>query len=351
MALAFVAYRVIRNWNQTGQKFAGGPDIVKVFLATNPFILWVLIITTYLWIHRELVKGFDGIMTAINVASSTGLVLAAFSFKLAFTNEDSPELMAGFAQTFAGLAHGEATLVNRARAVFIGLGVATACVLFFVLTRRRLSVKTSGIDHLTGPFVDLKTLTTLPTALETLLHIYTLFAMTQSRATNIPLFFLLDVIYKYLSAQDLTLADLTTATLLLQFTSFFAFGGTNAISSVDLSSAYNGVAGFDVVAVGILTFISNWAGPVYWTFATAVLLDRKRRAGSNAVFFRHVALLTLFTAASVAFVMAACTLLRTHLFVWTVFSPKYLYSMAWSLGMHLGVNIGLGGLLYWLGTF
>ena len=81
-----------------------------------------------------------------------------------------------------------------------------------------------------------------------------------------------------------------------------------------------------------------------------MLLERKRKAGGRAVFLRHVALLTVFTTVSVAFVMAACSLLRTHLFVWTVFSPKYLYSMAWSLGMHLGINIGLGGLLFLLGS-
>jgi ethanolaminephosphotransferase len=48
-------------------------------------------------------------------------------------------------------------------------------------------------------------------------------------------------------------------------------------------------------------------------------------------------------------VMAACTLLRTHLFIWTVFSPKYLYAMAWAVGWHLLVNVGLGRLLWTLG--
>lgn len=45
----------------------------------------------------------------------------------------------------------------------------------------------------------------------------------------------------------------------------------------------------------------------------------------------HVGLLTLFTGAMLLSVMAACTALRTHLFIWTVFSPKYLFAMAWGL--------------------
>jgi ethanolaminephosphotransferase len=37
------------------------------------------------------------------------------------------------------------------------------------------------------------------------------------------------------------------------------------------------------------------------------------------------------------------------LFVWTVFSPKYLYAVGWAVGMHLAVNVGLGGVLFWFG--
>ncbi len=173
--------------------------------------------------------------------------------------------------------------------------------------------------------------------------------MTQSRATNIPLFLLFDIQRQFLLSQELTVAELTTISLLLQFTSFFAFGGTNAISSVDLSSAYNGVADFNVGAVGILTFISNWAGPIYWVSAINLLLLRKRKWEQQNVFKSHVAVLTVFATFSVAAVMAACTMLRTHLFIWTVFSPKYLYAIAWGLGQHLLVNIGVGGLLFWLG--
>lgn len=63
-------------------------------------------------------------------------------------------------------------------------------------------------------------------------------------------------------------------------------------------------------------------------------------------FTNHVALLTLFTSASLLAVMVACTVLRTHLFIWTVFSPKYLFAMAWSLAFHLLISLGLGGGLW-----
>jgi ethanolaminephosphotransferase len=117
-----------------------------------------------------------------------------------------------------------------------------------------------------------------------------------------------------------------------------------------LSSGYNGISGFNFIAVGVLTFISNWAGSIFWVFATNLLLLEKYRQGQRYVFRHHLILLTFFTTASMALVMAACTALRAHLFIWTVFSPKYLYCMVWSIAQHLAVNVGLGGLIFALGT-
>ena len=102
--------------------------------------------------------------------------------------------------------------------------------------------------------------------------------------------------------------------------------------------------------------MGNWAGAVWWGLAAVVMLTQKR--GSNnqgegkggGLWKGHVAVLTVFVAGSVAAVMAACTVLRAHLFVWTVFSPKYLYCVAWSLGQHAVVNVVVGGVVYWLGS-
>lgn len=185
-------------------------------------------------------------------------------------------------------------------------------------------------------------------------HLYTVLAITQSRVTNIPLLLLSHYLFHHLSSLPLSIPEITTTSILLQFASFFAFGGSNAISSVDLSSAYNGISNFNVIAVGFLTLVSNWAGPIYWTSATTLLLldqHRWKNGGKQkGVLKAHLTGLTIFTTLSVAFVMAACTALRTHLFIWTVFSPKYLYCMAWSLGQHLLINLGFGSALFWVGT-
>lgn len=72
---------------------------------------------------------------------------------------------------------------------------------------------------------------------------------------------------------------------------------------------------------------------------------------SEGLWAEHISSLTIFVCAGLVAVMAACTVLRTHLFIWTVFSPKYLYAAAWGVGWHLGVNVGIGGLFYLLGRW
>ncbi|KAK7751347.1 major facilitator superfamily transporter protein [Diatrype stigma] len=316
--LATAVFRVIRAWNQTGQKFAGEPDIVTMFLAPRPALLWCLVIASYSLVAGQLFRQLSIAGIPILVAGSlvSGLVLLTLSFKLAFTIEDAPELVVGFARSTADIfvPDGGPDLVTRARAVFIGLGL-TALWPVVMLTVRPAAWTSKTCGSL----------------------------------------------------------EISVTVLLLQFAGFFAMGGNNAISGVDLSSAYNGISDFNVVAVGVLILVSNWAASVWWMSAGNLMLLAGRepspadaaipkesgkttkdsgqsRDGQWNVWKQHVGLLTVFTAASLVAVMAACTALRTHLFIWTVFSPKYLYSMAWSLGVHLGVNIALGGLLFWLGS-
>jgi ethanolaminephosphotransferase len=174
--------------------------------------------------------------------------------------------------------------------------------------------------------------------------------VTQSRTSNIPLFLLFEFQLRLLTTFNLSTTEITTTSLLFQYASFFAIGGSNAISSIDLSSAYNGIGDYNVLIVGILTFVGNWAGPLWWASATTILLFRRDGKDPMADLFQHLALLTFYTVTSLLSVMAACSALRTHLFIWTVFSPKFLYMMAWCLAQHLCVNVASVSLLVWLGS-
>lgn len=231
-----------------------------------------------------------------------------------------------------------------------------------------------------------------------LLPLLSLFLATQTRAANVPLLLvmnlqlgLLDLLLTSTNVSSNNITNLEAAdtsravkvavsTLLLSHTTYYCFGGSNSISSLDLSNAYNGVADYNIAAVGILLFASNWTGPLWWAVAAVsrLLIERsssikrserawveEERAKLHAdavasvrksediqkddIWLAHMATMTIFFSASLVAVMGACTALRTHLFIWTVFSPKYLYAMAWSIGWHLIVNGVVGGSI-WLAS-
>ncbi|CAI7591340.1 unnamed protein product [Penicillium manginii] len=316
------SHRVLRRWNQTGQKFTAEPDIARDFFPAHPVALWGLVILTYVDSGYHLLANMPASAPAKLIALITPAL--GFMFKLNFAANDSPELLADTPLSkLAGSWLGSLSLVLQARLVFGGLA---CCGLLAIV-----SAKASRSTQISKPNA----------LFHEALH---LFLMTQSRITNVPIFLLFRTQGVILSSLNLTGIEVTATTLILQYMTFFAFGGSNSISSVDLSSAYNGVGSYSVVGVGILTFVSNWAGPVWW-ISKGHLLRPRTPPSESPEGEKHdsAALFTFQVAASLLSVMAACTALRTHLFIWTVFSPKYLYSMAWATANHVAVNI-LGGI-------
>lgn len=301
-----ITQRLLRRWNQTGQKFAAEPDIARTFFTRHPEIFWGLLILTYVDAGRHLLRSIP-IIGILKLGALAPAVLA-FTFKLHFVTSESPELLDGtfISQIMKGWPY-SLSLVLHARLVFYGLALVVLLALFGKRSRVRRAHDT----------------------IHETLHI---FLMTQSRATNVPLFLLFRIQAGILSSMNLTGIEVTITTLIFQYMTFFAFGGSNAISSVDLASGYNGIDSYSVVLVGVLTFASNWAGPIWWASQSHHLRPKNPEQDPSALLTFHVAM-------SLISVMAACTALRTHLFIWTVFSPKYLYSMAWATANHVAVNL------------
>lgn len=408
-------HRLMVRWNQTGQKHAGEADIVHAFFPSHHVIMWLLVLATYLVVGVQLARtSFSGsILGEADLALAFVMVLPAVIFKLNFTQADAPELVLGLGEQLRGVT-ANIDLVTQARVVFVMLTLALVIIGIGWKWNDKKSETNGRYSTGNPPSMMEADMAIDPTVtLADRLHvILTLFLITQTRAPNIPLFFLLEVQRQCFShllpaptpttrSNPLTLAVAFTSLLLSQ-TTYFAFGGSNSISSIDLSNAYNGVADYNIVAVGVLLFASNWAGAIWWCSAAVTLLiprpqtespaptnpstsanDTKNkrawvereRANLHAEALAAAATpappsteskpnsadhlpnswtlyttaTTAFTAASLVAVMAACTLLRTHLFIWTVFSPKYLYAMAWAVGWHLLVCVGLGRALWWAG--
>jgi ethanolaminephosphotransferase len=127
---SLITLRVIRRWNQTGQKFAGEPDIAKSFFPSHRLILWGAVLTTYFVVGQRISRrGFRYASAEISSIVAISLCLAAFSFKVSFTNADAPELLEGFSWSLLKGLEG-VPLVTQARTVFWGIGIVVTYVLF-----------------------------------------------------------------------------------------------------------------------------------------------------------------------------------------------------------------------------
>jgi ethanolaminephosphotransferase len=116
----------VRRWNQTGQKYAGEPDIARTYLSGHNETLWGLVTAAYLWNTYSLAKhGFSNMPRLVGMTLSSTLTTIALTFKLAFTMEDSPELLRGIPALSLDPSL-DFSLVNKARAVFVGIAAVLA---------------------------------------------------------------------------------------------------------------------------------------------------------------------------------------------------------------------------------
>ena len=114
--------RIIRAWNQTGQKHAGERDIASTYLPTHRLLLWSLVFATYATVVRRLSK--SSLRGAPPSLATSGVVIlgtVAFAFKIAFTAADAPELIPAFMHPAVEITQG-IHLVTQARVVFLGIG-------------------------------------------------------------------------------------------------------------------------------------------------------------------------------------------------------------------------------------
>ncbi|KAL8760164.1 MAG: hypothetical protein Q9184_003407 [Pyrenodesmia sp. 2 TL-2023] len=250
--------RITRAWNQTGQKHAGELDIARGWLQAHSFFLWSFVCIAYAVVATNMPP--EGLALIARWVSSTFaalLCLAAMMFKVAFTMADAPELLRGLPLLQHGiLEYGD--LMTQARAVFAGMLVF--CV--GICSSGQMgssSTRSEGDYAMRGKQVLHNRKETITNHLTSLHAVVTLFLITQSRVTNIPLFALFELQMRAIASMDLSPTELSLTSIILQNTSFFAFGGSNAISSIDLSNGYNGVSAYNgVLQLGWANMVDIW---------------------------------------------------------------------------------------------
>ena len=131
------ALRIVRGWNQTGQKHAGEPDIAKTFLPAHNLVLWILVGMTYIDIIQHLARyAMPWASRQLSSTMALTLGIAGVGFKINFTKADAPELLYSLNLPL-WRALEKTTLVFQARTVFICIIILTALTALPTTYQRR----------------------------------------------------------------------------------------------------------------------------------------------------------------------------------------------------------------------
>ena len=97
--------------------------------------------------------------------------------------------------------------------------------------------------------------------------------------------------------------------------SFFYLGNSNGLATINVGAGYTGLTGYSPVIVTVLLAVHTYSGPLIVYSYCLTYWDK------------GLLLRTYFwsTWSSLLVFSLLCVLMRYHIFVWTVFSPKLLY--------------------------
>ena len=375
--LLLLGLRVIRSWNNSGQKWSSKSKFGIYLLYENPNLLWALVVATYFVLaisvhaHGDFSRSFNFLNSTGNdpndfkqVGSLISFMFifvgtsVSFLFKLLQYYNDGHEMPVTMKWIFKWIIQSyqleldsslsDAAFKLKLQTIIVQMSkISSYFILAFIVVRLVLGKfsKSKG-----GLITDIT-------------NIITLYLIHHSRHENIPMI-LVFLLVKYSFTHIIINTDLSKNvdqlilivslfTICFQNLSFFSFGNTNLLATVDLSNAYNGIEKYDVLPVGILTFISSYVGPIYWSLSSlqmifepsVVIYNRKKTDLTYYNMLKQSVILVkskttlLFYAISAVGLIGSCINLRFHLFIWTVFSPRLLYFASWSVLMNLLVDL------------
>uniref|UniRef100_A0A1J3FW85 GPI ethanolamine phosphate transferase 2 n=1 Tax=Noccaea caerulescens TaxID=107243 RepID=A0A1J3FW85_NOCCA len=135
----------------------------------------------------------------------------------------------------------------------------------------------------------------------------------------------------------------------------FALGNSNTLATIDVAGAFIGISSHSTILSGILMFMITYASPILFLLSLVMYIGAYLRNHSHSTRSAHrdtnlgeVLKLKLGFPCLVplcinSILLTAYTvvllLMRNHLFVWSVFSPKYLYVCATTLCTYIGVFV------------
>ncbi|KAL4569279.1 hypothetical protein LXL04_024915 [Taraxacum kok-saghyz] len=126
----------------------------------------------------------------------------------------------------------------------------------------------------------------------------------------------------------------------------FSLGNTNTLATIDVAGAFIGISSHSTVLSGLIMFVITYASPML-AFISMVMSISMKDMNPNLnmgqllkriLGFPCLVPLGLNSVLLVAYTIILL-LMRNHLFIWTVFSPKYIYMVVTTACVLVGVLI------------
>ncbi|KAK4771608.1 hypothetical protein SAY87_032140 [Trapa incisa] len=129
----------------------------------------------------------------------------------------------------------------------------------------------------------------------------------------------------------------------------YAMGNSNSLATIDVAGAFIGTSNYSTLYSGILMFINTYASPMLLILSILVHISVRnvhptlqgndwRQILMALLGFPCLVPLALNSVALTAYTIVLL-LMQNHLFIWSVFSPKFLYVAAMTLCVDVGVFI------------
>ncbi|GAB2226125.1 hypothetical protein Drorol1_Dr00021917 [Drosera rotundifolia] len=141
------------------------------------------------------------------------------------------------------------------------------------------------------------------------------------------------------------------ALYLLGMNGHFGLGNTNTLATIDVAAAFIGISSYSTVLSGILMFSITYASPMLVLISLVMYVSVEDDgspqmlpdAGSGHILQKMIGIPCLVLLCINSIQLTAYTIvllqMRNHLFIWSVFSPKYLYVCATTACIYVGITI------------
>ncbi|SMN21821.1 similar to Saccharomyces cerevisiae YJL062W LAS21 Integral plasma membrane protein involved in the synthesis of the glycosylphosphatidylinositol (GPI) core structure [Maudiozyma saulgeensis] len=320
--IVFVCLRLIRGWNNTGQQTTYS-YVLSSILGTKPALLWALNIwAVFILCMRDFKRNPASFISSFTL----GMMVLTYKLDWSIVNKEQiPEYLHEIVRKYCEIYTGtnddkvfEDALIPMATLFF--QSISTICVIKILAVMLKMQKS--------------------DTLLNDMAKYITLLLIFLSSSTNIPQFLVFEILrYCIISIvkdqYDSSIYIVSLISLILQNFTFFQFGGTNSIATIDLANAYHGISeNYNIYIIGWLMTMANFAPAIYWaTFSWGILYKGVKNKTNTFVKYKipHV----LFNCIVGCSLLAACVALRYHLFIWSVFSPKLCYYAGWILFMNV----------------